>query len=304
MTDLTHIRFDQWSITLLNEQISASKTPFVLVADQRIHLLVSEISELLNILKRDAQIAMVQPKIVVGDTQKFHPFGGVGGFTDRLGVGYTRGAAFGDSETDTGQYDTLNDDPDWIYAPVMLIRRESFQLACGIDTSFSGQMAWMDLGARLRRLGYRIDCYSSVVVSYPASISVSPKSDISSKLYPTVNFVIRHNDGPWVLVAMMWILLELMYVPGNLLQFRFKLVVSRLKATYSTLLACPSMIRDRYRVREGIEDVTSSYEPDTKEAVFSIFWNHFARLGKTASNLLTVFLVIASVFSLTMRDRR
>lgn len=303
MTDLTHIRVDQWSIATLNAHILASSSPFVLLQDKQADISDDAIQELLSFLKRNESIALVQPKITIVDTNLIHPFGGLGGFTDRLGVGYTRGASFGESEPDSGQYDMLNDTPDWIFAPVMIVRREAFERACGLDDSMDDFTSWMDLGARLRRMGYNLECYSSVVVSLP-SISKSIESPTHPTLFPTIKFVIRHNDGPWVLVTLMWFLLELMYIPGNLLQFRFGIAVARLKSVLKSTKAMPEMIRDRYIINEGIEKARISDKFVGKPAVFSIFWRHFARLGKTASNLLTVFLVIASVFSLTMRDRR
>lgn len=304
MSDLTHLRVDQWSIAFLNERISACKTPFLIISDNRISLSEDEVSELLNILKRDDTIAIVQPKVLVSESDRIHPFGGLGGFIDRLGVGFIRGAAFGESEQDLGQYDKLNNDPDWIYSPVMLMRCEAIRKVCGLDLFDLEQTAWMDLGARLRRMGYRLDCYSSVVSSLPVEIKSSGKPAVTSRLYPTTKYVTRHINGPWVLVVLIWILLELIYVPGNLLQFRFRLAATRLMSLGKTLIALPEMIRDRYLVREGIDSIRVSKEKVHKPVVGSVFWDHYVRLGKTASNLLTIFLVIASVFSLTMRDRR
>lgn len=303
MSDFTHIRVDNWSISQLNGQILASETPFILLTDTRVSFSDQKISELLSLLKKDSRIAAVQPKVWVSETNLIHPFGGTGGFTDRLGVGYTRGAAFGESEQDSGQFSKLTNKPDWIFAPAMLIRREAFELACGLDTSFTGLSAWMDLGARLRGLGYELQCYTQVVISYPQNSPVSYKTTTSS-LYSTVQFVIRHSEGPWLIIALMWILLEIVFIPGNVIQFQLKLVSSRLKALYKTLKSAPELIRDRYIIKEGIEKARKYPVSNQNSKVFSIFWNHFARLGKTASNLLTVFLVIASVFSLTMRDRR
>lgn len=304
MPDLTHLRIDEWSIAFLNEHISACSTPFLITSDIRVNLSDDEISELLNILERDDTIAIVQPKILVEDTNRLHPFGGLGGFTDRLGVGFIRGAEFGESARDSGQYDELHNTPDWILAPVMIIRREAFELACGLDDSFAGKTAWMDLGARLRNLGYELHCYSDVVVSYPSNNPVSAEKAVTSSLYSTTQYVIRHVEGPWPFVAILWILLELLFIPGNLIQFRFKLVSNRLKALYSTLKSLPGFIHDRYIVQEGIEIARKHPVTGNKPKIVSIFFNHYARLGKTASNLLTIFLVIASVFSLTMRDRR
>jgi len=304
MTDLTHIRVDQWSIATLNAHILASSSHFVLLQDKRIEISDDAILELLNFLKRNESIALVQPKITIVDTNLIHSFGGLGGFTDQLGVGYTRGAAFGESESDTGQYDMLNHNPDWIFAPVMIFRREAFERSCGLDDSMDGISTWMDLGARLRQLGYNLECYYSIVVSLPGELKPSGESPTHSTLLPSIKYVIRHSDGPWVLVMLIWLLLELIYFTGNLLQFRFGFAATRLKSLIISTKALPEMIRDRYLIREGIEKARISGKTVDKPAVFSIFWKHFARLGKTASNLLTVFLVIASVFSLTMRDRR
>jgi GT2 family glycosyltransferase len=304
MTDLTRLNIDQWSISNINDLISGAETKFVLLYDTKATLSDSDIAELMKFIKRDDRLALIQPKILVENTKFIHPFGGTGGLIDQLGVGYTRGASFGESETDNGQFDIQLQNPDWINAPIMLIRRDAFEQVCGLDASFNGQYAWMDLGTRLRRMGYWLSCFTQIEAQYPGVNTNEKQSTVTSNLFPISRFVIRHNDGPWLLVMLMWITIELIRIPGNLIQLRFKLVNSRLEALFKTIGSMPAMIRDRYEVQDGITNSAKSGIISNNRPLFSIFWNHYGRLGKTASNLLTIFLVIASVFSLTMRDRR
>lgn len=301
--DVSRIHIGQGSISQLNEQIFAAKSTFVLLHTSDSTVSDDQLEELLKAINQNERIGIVQPKILVAATKLIHPFGGCGGFVDRLGVGYTRGAAFGESELDLGQYDRLTDTPDWIYAPVMLIRRDVFVNASGLDESFEGSFAWMDLGARMRRMGYELRCYSGLVVQVPVSPMLQTV-EAKSELYSTVRYVTRHTDGPWVLIVLMWMLLEVIYIPGNLLQIRIKLAADRSQSLFKTIQKLPDLIRERYSMQEGIESARLSAPNVNTIPIFSIFWYHFARLGKTASNLLTIFLVIASVFSLTMRDRR
>jgi hypothetical protein len=303
MQDVTLIHIGDQSISQLNEHIFSAKSTFILLHDQRVSVSVHQVDELLKTMNQSERIAIVQPKILVSTTKLIHPFGGCGGFVDRLGKGYIRGAAFRESEPDSGQFDRLTDTPDWIFAPIMLIRRDIYVHVCGLDESLDGSFVWMDLGARIRRMGYELRCYSGMVFQVPAT-SISTTEEAKSELQATVRYVTRHGDGPWVLIVLMWMILELIYVPGNILQLRFKLAVNRTRSIFRTMRLLPELIRERYTMQEGMESARITDQITVRKPVFSIFWNHFARLGKTASNLLTIFLVIASVFSLTMRDRR
>jgi GT2 family glycosyltransferase len=304
MKDLSQIRIDHGSIASINERITSCVTPYVLLCVGEVTLPDDALAELLDFLKRDERLALVQPKVMIADTGLIHPFGGLGGLTDRLGVGFTRGAVFGESEMDAGQFEMITDHPDWIYSPVMVLRRVIFEQVCGLDDTYVGQFAWMDFGARLRRMGYELYCYSSVSVDYPKELLTDVSSESITSLYQKISYVIRHNQGPWVLIVIMWLLIELLSISANLVPLRVDLVKSRLNALLKTFKSLPDLIRDRYLIQDGIDTIADKVNPMGEPAVFSIFWNHYARLGKTASNLLTVFLVIASMFSLTMRDRR
>jgi hypothetical protein len=287
----------------INAAVFSTQQPWVFLVHGEIHLLNEQATTLLRFALQDQRTAIVQPKIHVIDTDLFHGHGGAGGLIDSFGVGYTRGIVFGDAEIDTGQYDRCSSAVDWINAAVMLVHVPSFRAACGLDASFGIQTAWMDLGSRLGRLGYQLACCHESTIR----IGLPVRSDQSLvTLYDRGRYVIRHSKGAWLLLLLVWIIIEITRISGNLIQLRLAQAKLRTTSLFSLMKQLPDVIKDREIVSQDIarhRNAEVAIPTDNTRPV-SIFWRHYARLGKTASNALAIFLVIASVFSLTMRDRR
>jgi len=287
----------------INAAVFSTQHSWVFLEYGALNLLNEDVTTLLRFAQQDQRTAIVQPKILVLDADVFHGHGGAGGLVDSFGVGYTRGIAYGEPEIDTGQYDRGSSAVDWINAAVMLVHVPSFRAACGLDASFEIHAAWMDLGSRLRRLGYQLACCHESTIRIGLS-ALSDQAEITQ--YDRGRYVIRHCNGPWLLLLLFWTIIEIVRISGNLIQFRLSHAKLRTTSLFLLFKQLPDLIKDRETVahdiaRHRIAEVVIS--ADNNRPV-SIFWRHYVRLGKTASNALAIFLVIASVFSLTMRDRR
>lgn len=129
---------------------------FIILANSDIEASENWISPLLNVLKKDDQVAAVQPKILSWHhREQFEYAGAGGGFMDRYGYPYCRGRIFSHIEVDDQQY---NDEIDvfWASGACFIIRKSVFNTVGGFDESFFAHMEEIDLNWRLQNLGYKI----------------------------------------------------------------------------------------------------------------------------------------------------
>jgi GT2 family glycosyltransferase len=109
-----------------------------------------------EILKHDAAVAAVQPKILSYRARDTFEYAGAGGgFMDLLCYPYCRGRIFDRLETDHGQY---NDSCEitWGSGACLFIRAVVFHEHGGFEPSFFAHMEEIDLCWRIRRAGHKI----------------------------------------------------------------------------------------------------------------------------------------------------
>ena len=114
------------------------------------------INPMINIMERNASVAVVQPKIKSWhEKEKFEYAGAAGGFIDWLGFPFCRGRVLNVTEKDEGQFD---DEIRifWTSGACMAIRADVFSNAGGFDSDFWAHMEEIDLCWRLQNLGYQI----------------------------------------------------------------------------------------------------------------------------------------------------
>lgn len=121
---------------------------------------------LLNLMQQNHDIGACQPKIhSVDNPNQFEYAGAAGGFLDRNGYPYCRGRIFSTVEKDNGQYDDTIE-VDWASGACLLIRRDLYLKAGGLDASFFAHMEEIDLCWRLWRLGYKVCAVGSASVKH------------------------------------------------------------------------------------------------------------------------------------------
>lgn len=298
--DVTVLRFNTFSPEDVNRRVLDTTHAFCLLLFGDVELEDAQIKEFVGRMNQDPAIAAIQPKIFT-DEGDFSKLGGAGGFIDALGYWYTRGTEFGRTLKDERQFDTLSDRLAWVSPPVVLIRSEAFKKACGFDTRRKGEEAWVDLGLRFQLLGYSLHWYAGIGVELQGKgnqVLANENEPITG--YQRSRFVVHYFGSMVVPKTIMWILLDVLFALGN--AFRFDFVRCRIFSisAWKTIVELPDWLRYRTELQQ-----TSARRRDHLFCwPFSIYWHHYGKLGKSASNALAIFLVIASVFSLTMRDRR
>ncbi len=139
-----------------NKAIAQVSSPYVVLLNSDVATGPDWLEPMYAYMEQHPDTGACQPKILSdAERTSFEYAGAAGGFLDSNGFPYCRGRVFGDVEPDSGQYDTVAD-IDWASGACLMVRRDIYLEAGGLDASFFAHMEEIDLCWRIRRLGYRI----------------------------------------------------------------------------------------------------------------------------------------------------
>lgn len=111
---------------------------------------------LINCLKRDASIAVCQPKVrSFYRREEFEYAGAAGGYLDSLGMPFCRGRMFSSIEKDIGQYDNACE-IFWASGCCFVVKQEVWRDSGGFDEDFFAHMEEIDLCWRIKDMGYSV----------------------------------------------------------------------------------------------------------------------------------------------------
>ncbi|MDP8238511.1 MAG: glycosyltransferase family 2 protein [Candidatus Hatepunaea meridiana] len=132
-------------------------------------------------MESDNTIAACQPKILsLRDPSKFDYSSACGGKIDLYGFPFARGRIFDTVEYDTGQYDN-REEIFWGAGSALIIRRDLYNQAGGLEEPFFAHMEEIDLQWRLQLMGYRIIVVPEGVVHHLGAATI--RSGSFTKMY-------------------------------------------------------------------------------------------------------------------------
>lgn len=139
------------------------------------------LSQAVEVMESDPRIAASQPKLKQYQAHnQFEYSGGSGGFLDAYGYPCVRGRVFESTEPDFGQYDD-SCDIFWATGAALIVRRDAFLNAGGLDEDFFMHMEEIDFCWRLWLTGHRIVVAPQGVVYHWAGAALS--ADRIRKMY-------------------------------------------------------------------------------------------------------------------------
>lgn len=110
----------------------------------------------INLMQNDPLIAASQPKVLsYADKKTFEYAGACGGWLDAYGYPFARGRVFDICETDSGQYDSVQQ-IFWATGACLFVKAEAFHAVGGFDEYFFAHQEEIDLCWRLQLAGYKI----------------------------------------------------------------------------------------------------------------------------------------------------
>ena len=147
-----------------NKAIEAVEAEYVVLLNSDVKVTENWLRPMLAYMENHPEVAACQPKILsLHDPSEFEYAGAAGGFIDALGYPFCRGRIQSLVEEDNGQYDSTVD-VFWATGACMLIRREDYLSAGGLDADFFAHMEEIDLCWRLNARGKRLVCLPQSVV--------------------------------------------------------------------------------------------------------------------------------------------
>ncbi|MBQ9202530.1 MAG: glycosyltransferase family 2 protein [Bacteroidales bacterium] len=141
-----------------NRAVEAVEAEYVVLLNSDIEVAEGWLEPLVGYMDSHPEVAACQPKILSDRNREyFEHAGAAGGFIDRLGYPFCRGRIQSLVEKDRGQYDSVAD-IFWATGACLMIRREDYLQAGGLDADFFAHMEEIDLCWRLRLAGRRLVC--------------------------------------------------------------------------------------------------------------------------------------------------
>ncbi|MFU8860031.1 MAG: glycosyltransferase family 2 protein [Cyclonatronaceae bacterium] len=137
---------------------------YILILNNDVAVSEGWLDPIMKILRKDPQIAVVQPKLRSVDRPDHFEYGGAaGGMLDIFGYPFCRGRLFDYVEKDTGQYDDPAD-IFWASGAAFAVDRNLFLEYGGFEEEFEFHMEEIDLCWRYLNSGYNIKyCPESTV---------------------------------------------------------------------------------------------------------------------------------------------
>lgn len=139
-----------------NRALSQVEADYYVLLNSDVECTPNWIQPVVEMMERDPQVAIAQPKLLMYDQKDtFEYAGGAGGFIDQYGYPFCRGRIFSTLEKDHGQYD---DECNifWATGAAMFVRAEVFHKFGGLDGDFFAHMEEIDFCWRVKNNGYKV----------------------------------------------------------------------------------------------------------------------------------------------------
>lgn len=139
-----------------NDALRSVTADYYVLLNNDVEVKPDWIEPVMQLMERDSSIAACQPKVLNFRHRTIFEYAGAcGGWLDAYGYPFARGRVFDICETDTGQYDSIQQ-VFWATGACLFIRSGAFHSAGGFDEYFFAHQEEIDLCWRLQLSGYKI----------------------------------------------------------------------------------------------------------------------------------------------------
>lgn len=179
-----------------NRALQEVDTPYYILLNSDVRVGEGWIRPMLSYLEAHPEVAACQPKLLSESMPTHFEYAGAcGGYIDRLGYPFCRGRVFGTVEKDEGQYDTVAP-LFWATGAALMIRRDAYWQAGGLDGRFFAHQEEIDLCWRLRSRGMGIACIPQSVVFHVGGGTLSQESPHKTYLNFRNNLLLLYKNLP------------------------------------------------------------------------------------------------------------
>lgn len=179
-----------------NKAIAQTDSKFCLLLNSDVRVGEGWLKPMLDYMEQHPEVAACQPKIRCEWAPDMLEYAGAcGGYIDRLGFPFCRGRILGTLERDEGQYDSIAPVA-WATGAALLIRRDAYMEAGGLDARFFAHQEEIDLCWRLRSRGYGIVCIPQSVVYHVGGGTLPKESPRKAYLNFRNNLLLLYKNMP------------------------------------------------------------------------------------------------------------
>ncbi len=215
-----------------NRAIQQLEDEYVVLLNSDVEVTNNWLHPILTYLDAHSDVVAAQPKILKWTNSSlrvrgFEHAGAAGGFIDCLGYPYCRGRIVDYVEEDKGQYDSIVD-IFWASGACLVIRKETYIKAGGLDADFFAHMEEIDLCWRLNARGHRLVCIPESKVYHLGGGSLPYNNPRKTFLNFRNNLLMIYKNAPtntlWITLLIRFAMdyaAALMYLlKGNTEQFK------------------------------------------------------------------------------------
>ena len=182
-----------------NRAVAEVDNPYVLLLNSDVEVGSGWWQPLLEFMESTPDAGAVMPKIhSYSSRDSFEHAGAAGGMLDSLGYPYCRGRILDRVEKDMGQYDGPPARVAWATGAAMLVRRDAYLKAGGLDAAFFAHMEEIDLCLRMLRLGYNSYVVTDSVVYHLGGGALPYGNPRKTYLNFRNNLLMLHKNMPAV----------------------------------------------------------------------------------------------------------
>ncbi len=139
-----------------NQAIEKTDAKWIVLLNQDVEVSAGWLNSLLKFAEQHPNLAACQPKILdLNRRTHFEYAGAGGGFLDKYGYPFCRGRIFDTIEEDIAQYDNAIEIA-WASGACLLIKKDAYINAGGLDAEFFAHMEEIDLCWRIKNMGMEV----------------------------------------------------------------------------------------------------------------------------------------------------
>ena len=257
-----------------NEGLKRVNEPYWCLLNSDVRVTENYTVRPLELLRENANIAAVQPKIKSERHPDFLEYAGAaGGFLDYLGYPFCRGRLFQYIEKDNGQYDD-EIEVFWTTGACMFIKRSAFENVGGFDSAYFAHQEEIDLCWRLHHKGLKFLYTSKSTVYHLGGSTLTNQNPFKTYLnFRNSLFTLVKNLLAFELPLIVLNRLVLDGIAGIvfLFQGKPKHTFAILKAHFNFYFALPRLMKQRrsiqpkYRTRKPLSIVIQHFVLNRKK---------------------------------------
>ena len=267
-----------------NKALRQIDAEYYLLLNSDIEVTHHWLTPLIEFMDVHPEVAACQPKLLsIYNKDMFEYAGASGGYLDRYGYPFCRGRIFDTVEEDNGQYDYAAEVL-WATGAALMIRKQDYWDAGGLDGRFFAHNEEIDLCWRLRIKGRKIYCLPESCVYHVGGGTLPKSNPMKTFLNFRNNLTMLYKCLPdaelkHVMRVRWWLdylaAFEMLVLERNVGDFR---AVFRARRAFK--MWRQNFVADRQRIQ-----TSRVAEPIPQQSRFSLLWQYYAKGRRVFSDL-------------------